>query len=377
MIVDFKTKDLQEAMKGIRRIFDKGPLSDKSNNQGCLVASKEDDTVVVESASQGLYVRVKLDASVEESGKVVVNRDYFSNLKLMGANAVIKYDDGQSDMRIKSGSFDGTINASQESKDVEDQRPISTPKITASVPCDILRVGLKRLMFAVTTCDKHRFLKARIQVRGNKLVLSANDSYRAALFTAVLENEAEETLSLVLPASFISAVVSTIATGHVISFGVNDSMIRVVGGHVDVCHPVVEDEGVADIEAVVKGLNTCEPVADCSFNVSQMRDAVVGASSVVPSSMGVDPDIGLRIKESGQAVVSVATTVGSANCKFEVSDVTVTTEDTFNVSAKYLVEMLGMLGDGDAVARFWDGQIMLRSETLGVSLILPLLSDAE
>ena len=82
MIVEFATKDLLEASQAVRNIFAKGPSVD-GNNLDCLVASKENGTVVLESANQGLYTKISVEARVEEEGRVVINRDFLSSLKLV------------------------------------------------------------------------------------------------------------------------------------------------------------------------------------------------------------------------------------------------------------------------------------------------------
>jgi len=376
MIVDFGTKDLHDAMKGVKQIFSKGPLADKSSTHDCLVASKEDGTITIESACQGLYARVQLKADIEEGGKVVVNRETLAGLRLGGANTVARYAEGDTHLKLKSGQLDGQISVSQESKEVEDQRPINSPDLVVSVPCDVLRVALKRVTFALMTDQKHAFLKAMVSFKGKKVSISTNDTYRAALFQANLEKPLEE-LSFVIPANFLASVLSAIPADHEVSFGANESVIRVAGGAVDVYHPVVEDEGVADIESSVKGLNSEEPTADFLLNVAETREAFASVVSIVPSSLGADLRLIVSVKEDGNATVKVDTTVGSAKCKFTVSNVSVQNNKPFLLSSKYVMEFLGLLGEGEAVMRLWDKRVLIRSEQFGTSLLMSQLNEAE
>ena len=187
MNLNIETKALMGAAKAIKQIFARGPVADKDNNQGCLVASKKDGSVLMESANQGLYVKMKVKAEVEEAGKVVIDRAALSGLRLTDQKTTLKHKDGSSDLGFRSGGLKGALKISQDFDAINSQRPAKIPPTNVEIESDLLRDGIRRVLFS-SNDEEDPLLKLQVTFKGNRLILSTNDHYRAALFVASLED---------------------------------------------------------------------------------------------------------------------------------------------------------------------------------------------
>ncbi len=405
MNVSFNTRDLADAFKNVRTIFSKGPKDkdkDKDNNTGCLIASKKNGTVTLESAASGLYAKIDLSAEVEESGRVVINRDYVAGIRFKHKTTNLKAKDGGPKLYFKSGNLKGDVNVTQDFDEIEAGRPMETPDIIAEVPAGILRGGIKRVMFS-SNDEENPHLNLTLRFKGKKLVLIANDSYRAAVFNTKLEEEIK-CEDITIPIAFISSVVGSLQPDEMVGLGLGEKNIRIRGSNIDVFHPQLQDEKKVDIEEAIKGLESMSPWSEFMVNVAEAHEALAGAASVVPASLGTDTRMEVALGES-KAVVKVESAISKSQCNFPISNVStreleeeeiravlgldeededgnpIEIEDsdrpdtsTFRVSSQFILEFLHLLGDGEVLVRNWSRQVLLRSEQYGTTLVMPQLS---
>jgi DNA polymerase III sliding clamp (beta) subunit (PCNA family) len=377
MIVEFATRDLLDAFKSIRNIFAKGPMAESGNNQDCLVASKKNGTVVLESANQGLYTKMTVKADVEEAGKVVINRDSLANLKLKAETTTFRFKEGSSKMAFKSGNLKGSINVTQNFEDIEAQRPLKIPETNIELPWAAVKDGIKRVMFNPTTDEENPFLRIQLSFSGNKLIVTAKDAYRAAIFKTKLDEEVEGD-PVIVPAAFFASVVAAMDSSAV-SFGTDGRAVRIRGGGVDVCHPLVqtpegEEVEAIDMDDIISEIEKTKPHIEFTVDVKAAREAVAGAASIVPTSVGSDVRLDLVITEKGRVTAKVGSAVGNAEARFTAENVVINKEGVISASSKYMLECLNLIGDGLALIRVWEAPILIRSEDYGTVLAMPQLN---
>lgn len=377
MIVEFVTRDLLDAFKSVRNIFAKGPTADSGNNQDCLIASKKNGTVVLESANQGLYAKMTVKADVEEPGRVVINRDSLANLKLKADATTFRFKDGSSKMTFKSGNLKGSINVTQNFEDIEAQRPLNIPEPDIELPWAAVKDGIKRVMFNPTTDEENPFLRIQLSFEGSKLVVTAKDAYRAAIFKTKLDEEIEGE-PVIVPAGFFASVIGAMDSSAV-SFGTDGNVVRIRGGSVDVCHPLVQTPEGEDVEAIdmadiISGIEEEPPRIEFLVDVKAAKEAVAGAASIVPTSVGSDVRLDLVITEKGRVTAKVGSAVGSAEARFTAEQVEINEEGEVSASSKYMLECLNLIGDGKAMIRVWEAPILIRSEDYGTVLVMPQLN---
>jgi len=370
MHVIIETKALAGASRAIKQIFAKGPVADKDNNNGCLVASKKDGSVTMESANQGLYVKLRLPAEVEEAGKVVIDRAALSNLRLTDAKTTLKHKDASTDLGFRPGGLKGTLKISQDFDEINSQRPSKIPEITVKIESNMLREGIKRVLFSSNDEDDP-LLKLQLSFQKNKMILTTNDHYRAAMFSAFLEDEIE-IAPIMIPAAFFFSVVSAIPADTHIHLGINDSVIRIKGEGLDVCHPVLQDASPVNMEKGIEAIEAEPPNVEFLTSVAEAREAILGVGSIIPSNTNIRMNLTVGGKK---AVVKVESSIGKADCWFPVSDVKVNGDEPVKLSSHYMQEFLGLMGDGEIQVRVWDKPIIMRSQKHGTTLVMPQLNQ--
>jgi len=373
MQANLVSRELQDAIKAIHRIFDKAPIVTKGSNQDCLIASKKEG-ILLESANLGLYTRIRVNAEVEEPGKVVINRDLLSNIKLMGDQATCKIKNDKY-LEFRSGKSSFKLAVGQEVDEIESQRPANVPDVSVSLPCDILRAGIKRVSFSSTSTKETPDLNLQVKIHKNHLIMMANDSYRGSLFKTKLDEDVPDA-HVTITAPFFASVIAAIPPSEVVGIGIDDKLIRIVGGNIDVCHPVLQNFDPPNIEAHIEKLWATEYNVGCTLNISEAKDAI-GAATSVALSAGADVRVLVKFADSGKASAKVESSVGTSDCKFEVQGVSSNKADSIFVSAKYILESLGLLGEGDILMKAWDRQVIFKSEVHGVSLLFPQIKQGD
>lgn len=375
MNVTFETKALMSGLQAIQAIIAKGPVADKENKlDDCLTADKDSGEVTIESASAGLYAKVTLPAEIEESGKVVFNRGVVANLKLTDEKTNLGYTvDGDGRMTFLSGALKGGVSVSQEFDGMDSARPLNIPDLVAKVPAGTLRQGIKRVVFASNDQEDPN-LKIKLLFDGDRMVITAHDSYRAAVFKTKLDKPVTAP-QIVIQAGFLKSVIHAIPIDEEISLGLSDKAIRIAGGGIDICHPVLQGVKDTNIEENIEGIEKSEPAIEFMLDVKEAKEAIAGVQSVVPASLGTTIKMDMTVTKSGKATVKVDSAIGSADCRFAVENVTVNDENAkMRISCKYILEFLSLLSDGKALVRVWDRPVIMRSEQYGTTLVMPQLT---
>jgi len=376
MHVEFQTKDMQEAVKAIKKIFSKGPLGDndkdkskEEDNKDCLVASKEDG-FIIESARFGLYCRAKINSSVEQEGKFVISRFLLSESQFDGETTVFKVEK-ENKLDVRSGRLKTKFMVNHESDMILAQKPNTLPGIKFSIPCEVLRQGLKHLEFTPTIQKGKMDLKLQILLKGKSLVMTTNDSYRAIMFSADLDEEIPEAL-IVTTCPFFSSVISSIPTDAKVEIGYNDKGLRIKGGNLDVYQPALQSMEPVDVQGHVNKRLAEKPKMSCLVSASEARNAIESVSSFVPSSFG-EIKLGLVFNAKGKVTATVDSSLGEGNFQLDVQDVEINDGNEAFVSSRYISECLSLVG-GDVQLRILEKEVMIVSESNRTVLVMPQIA---
>jgi DNA polymerase III sliding clamp (beta) subunit (PCNA family) len=356
MHVEFTGKNLQSAIKSVKRIFDKAPVAEPGDGHDCLIASKADG-VTLESANRGMHVRANILSSTHDEGAVVIRRDYLAQIRFQGETVAFQYKPGTNRMQFAGGNFKGEINVSEDTAEIDAQRPLEIPSISTVMPTSVLRDAVKRTCFA-TSSDTP--LKMHIQLQGGILTLSTNDQFRAAAVRLDLE-DAEGECDIVVPAVFFSTVLAAVDDDQV-RLGFNDRSFRIKGGGIDVTHPVLQDDGpkVADVWAIATRFeNDPSSIGLIQMQVADAKEAIAGLASMLPSATDRS-NVDLHVSPKS-LVAKIRTNLGQADAKIETRTINVDQKLNLSLDVRFLLEFLGLTG-GEITMKIWDKQVLWWSE---------------
>ena len=376
MQLDFSTKQMTVAMKAIKKMFDKGPFSDAdvSTTNDCLVASVDDGTAMLESASAGLHTKVTFPADVKQAGQVSISRLALHALRLQGERSTFTHQPGSRKMKFKSGQFHGELSVSEAFDDIEAARPAETPELTLSMPALVAKAASKRCCLNATL---DTLLRMKLHVEDGKMTLSCNDSFRAAAVRANLADDASGSGELEVPAVFFNTVLQSIEDQQ-IRFGFNDKVFRIFGGGFDVCHPVMQEneKPMADVFGKFEQLKRKPPLVVASVSPPAIRDAITAVTSVAPVGSGneIRVDLTFSDKNNGQLTTSMQSAVSKGKYTIPLQALRkLETEDPITMNAKFLLEMFALLSADEADFYAWEQLVVLHAEKVGCCMIMPQL----
>jgi DNA polymerase III sliding clamp (beta) subunit (PCNA family) len=374
MQLEFATKQMTTAMKSVKKFFDKGVFADADPGcQDCLVASVNDGTAMLESAGSGLYTKATFPATVQEPGRIAINRTTLHALKLSGDRSTFKHADGANQMKFTSGQFTGELAVGQVFDEIEAARPARVPKLTMSMPALVAKASAKRTCLN-TTLDNQPRMKLLIQDR--KMTLSCNDSFRAAAVQNNLDEDSTGEGEIELPAVFFNTVLQAIEDTRV-QIGFNDNVFRIAGGAFDVCHPVMQsnDKPIINVFDRFATLKQTDPTVVATVDTAMMRDAIGAVTSVAPSGAGLEVKLELFFSEKNNGQLTTAVKSASSRGKFHLPLRTLRINNRVPISlnARYIHELLNLMNTDEVEFYAWEQVVVLSSEKVGCCMLMPQL----
>jgi len=376
MELEFSTKQMMGAMKAVKKMFDKGPFSDVDvGGDDCLVASVNAGTVMLESASSGLYTKVTFPANVREAGQIAVNRSMLHALKLQGDRGTFAHKSGTNKLKFNCGQFVGELAVSEVFDVIEAARPSDVPPLTIQMPALVAKSAAKRTCLN-STLDT--LLRMKLTVQGKQLTISCNDSFRAAAVRTNLDADSDGEGEIDVPAVFFNTVLQAIEDTRV-SIGFNDQCFRIAGGGFDVCHSVMQepDKPMVDVFDRVATLRETDPGVIATVDTPALRDAIGSVTSVAPSGAEVRLELLFSEKNGGQLTTSVRSATSKGKFHMPVRSLHIGSRVPVGISAKYLLEMLNLLATDEASFYIWDKVVVLQAEKVGCCMIMPQLKNRD
>lgn len=379
MQLEFATKQMGAAMKAVKKMFDKATCGDaEPGAHDCLVASAEGGAML-ESAAGGLYTKVVFPADVKEAGRVSINRATLHALKMAGERSTFTHKPGSKQLKFKSGQFVGELAVGEAFDTIEAARPADIPDLTISMPALVAKAAAKRTCLNPTL---DTLLRMKLTVADKLMTLSCNDSFRAAAVRSKLDDDSEGEGEIEVPAQFFNTVLQSIEDSRV-HIGFNDTMFRIAGGGYDICHPVLQEneKPMADVFGRFEMLKQSgEPGVSATIDAASMRDALSAVTSVAPVGSGNDVRVQLLFSEKndGQLTTVVQSKTSKGKFNMPVRALRVNSRVPVLMSAKFLLEMFGLMSTDEATFLAWEQLVVLQSEKVGCCMFMPqLMSDDE
>lgn len=353
MKVQLNTKEVSVAVKGIADIFEKSAMLPFSGLD-VLMTVPEEGLISFEAANHGLYTKWLVSGEADEAGDVLINGLYARKLKLSGKQTNMETDDNR--LKLKSGRLKFELNTGSDASKVKAQRP-SDMETTVHVDAKLLQKGFKCVNFKPHAAED--VLNIRIMIRDKKLIMIANDPFRAALFTETIDSEGE--LDAFVPAPFLKSALSKLK-GKV-ALGADHSF-RIVTEAVDIYHPIAQADPY-DVEGVVNELRSSEPDSKIKFEVGPTKESVMASASIMADDDDNDGKIQFAF-ENQTALCRITAKAGDSECELEAdweNDVIA------HLGARHTIEFFDLLPQGSVTMYVWDESVML--ETDGVVYVQP------
>jgi hypothetical protein len=377
MITNFSTKAFTEAIKTIQAIFSRSSLSSPTGNDMLLTCKEGSKVSTLEASEKGLYTKVILESSCEESGEAIINSMILSSLKLTGKDTKISLKEQANQATLVSGRFKADVQVAQNSTKIADTRPLQEVPPLFQITSGTLEKAFKSISFQPVGAQDPN-LTAKLTIRGNALVVSANDNYRAAIYKTILPESIDaRKVEVQVPISFMQGALQKIEAGAKIDIGA-ESLIRVKSMTLDVYSPVKQQSPdlEQDIEAYIDSLKEQPIKAQLTFTVEAATEAISSASSIVVGIFGNDVKLSIIPNEKlSIAMCSVTSQVGTADHSFDLKAVKLSEGFTsIPVSSKYILEFLTLLPEGDVDLIVYEGLAVLKHKTIDITLIMPLIA---
>lgn len=375
MQLEFATKQMTAAMKAVKKMVDKSTCSD-ADGQDCLVASLEDGTAMLESATGGLYIKVVFPADVKDAGRVAIARSTLHALRLAGERSTFTHKPGSKQLKFKCGQFVGELAVGEAFDTIEAARPASIPELSISMPALVAKAAAKRTCLTPTV---DTLLRMKLTVEDKVMTLSCNDSFRAAAVRSRLDEDSRGEGEIEVPAAFFNTVLQSIEDSRV-HIGFNDTMFRIAGGGFDICHPVMQEneKPMADVFGRFEMLKQSgDPIVSATIDAVGIRDALSAVTSVAPvGSNDVRVELLFSEKNDGQLTTVVRSKTSRGKFNMPVRNLRINSRVPVLMGAKFLLEMFGLMSADEAEFLAWEQLVVLRSEKVGCCMFMPQIMSA-
>lgn len=349
-----------DAMKTFSIIFD-GEID-------VLVKADEDEgKLVLEAGRNGIYLKYRLDASIEAEGEVALSSTHFMQLRFAKDATVELTSDGKR-MDFKSGKLKGKIACRPAIDDIESQRPLFDIEAEIALPLEVFKNSVDRATF--TSALPNTMFGVRIQA-GEQLKVSTTDHFRASLFKEKLAVPQDE-IDVILKPSFIQTVLNRTRDDIEASIGAKKGIFKFETDTLELYHPTIQQDP-EDIEDWIDNqIDYSARKALVETTVEDLVQVIDEASSISVGSLGFDVHIDMLVK-GRKLMVRVAAEHGEAQSSLALGASDATKHVT-KLSSRYLLEMLRLVKAGELELGFWNDFIMLRSDAGKFTALVPTVA---
>ena len=327
-------------------------------------ADPKSGRLILESGRNGIYCKQNLEADVIDAGQCVLAASHFSQISFQDQ---VSLESDSKHVSFKSGSFKGSLSCSTNTAPIESQRPEKIFKTAVTLPLDILRYALAKVSFAGSIPGTQPGI--RIQVKGDSLVLSTTDQYRATLFKESLPTHQGE-FDILLSPSFLHTVLGRVNDSEV-KLGADHGTFRLKSKSLDVFHPSIQT-ATEDIEEWIStGIDYESKKCGIKTTAEELTQAVRDVASIHIGAVAYDTYVEFLIK-GNKAHLRCIADHGTAQTSLRVdSDV-----DKFatKLSSKYTLEMLNLVKTGDITIDFWDEFVLIYGQSKKFCALIPTVA---
>ena len=322
-----------------------------------------------------LEQRVSVDSVVD--GSCVFSLDALVKIKFPGAETHFKSEEKA--IKFRSGRFRGVISAIGTKEKVLINAPKKIVETTHKFKHTSLVSGLKLLAFEPISASTKKKQTIKIVVRKGKVLLSAQDDYRGALYV-IEEGAVGSDIELVIEYGPLQSIMSLFPSGtEYVSVGTTDRFIRLQGCNMEYQCPF-RPGTVLDVEKMLYNyINQKEPKHSFCLDAKTFKGAlatVCGAASL--SGKDVEVKLGVKaikgITEKGKPVedtVELFSSTNIAKTLYQMSAYNVTGEVTVHTSDKMIKDLLLM--NGLLQFNLYEKVIVLESLDCNFKAVIPQL----
>ena len=245
---------------------------------------------------------------------------------------------------IQCARFKANMNGT----DAEEFPPIPTVEdgTTVSVPADVLKGAIERVVFAAATEDSRPVLTGiKVEISGNKLTLAAADGFRLGVETVELGTAVEEDMGFIVPARTMQEVQRLIgdhADDIMITVTEPASQVLFKFGDIEIVSQLVQG-AFPDYEKLIPA----DAGTTATVKLQDFLQATRAAAIFARDGSGIVRLIVSPAEDGGAGKVTVAARaeeLGDNEGEFEATIEGDEAKVAFD--SRYLLDVLGVLGGG-------------------------------
>lgn len=368
--VSLESKDLTKAINFIASIADMF-----STNIGGVSST---DNVLLETnkgklyctyAKQGVFVRVRIPATVTSEGYLIAQPTFLSTLpsRAKELSLVVEKDDENSTvMKWKNGSSSGNLVVSDDKKVIENHSFSKDMIPTDSVLLDCENIGkiIRNVLFDSSDerIDKKVGLPVTIKSKKGKAVIQTNDAFCAVISSTDIENSSK--IDITTQGLLLQKVFSSFKED--IEFSANESVTRLKGKNYEVicCTYGFEKKDIVTwLENQDKPTNVVTITSD---DICGLIEDVI----VVSKLANIDPIISFKFKKN-KLYITNASELGKSS---SVTKASYKKEDEYRYNAKWFLQFASKLEKGkNILLKVYSNASVISNEEETIKCIIPMV----
>ena len=320
-------------------------------------------------AKQGVFVKVRVPATVESDGYLIAQPTFLSTLPNRAKELSIelnKDDENSTIMKWKNGSSAGNLVVSDDKSSIEnnsfDKSIIPTDSVTLNGE-SISRI-INNILFDSSDerIDKKIGLPVTIKSKKGKAVIQTNDAFCAVICNTTIENDSK--IDIITQGLLLQRVFSVFKED--VEFSSNESVTRLKGKNFEVIGTTSNFEKkdiVAWLEAQEKPTNvaTIKTKDICGL----IEDVIV-----VSKLANIDPIISLKFKKD-RLTITNASELGKS---FSVAKASYKKEEEYRFNGKWFSQFASKLDKGeDIIFKVYGKACVISNEKEDVKCIVPMV----
>lgn len=338
----------------------------------------ETDNVLLESvkgklyctyAKQGVYVKVKIPATVNSEGYLIAQPTFLSSLPNRAKETYIevsKDEENSTIMKWKNGSSSGNLVVSDDRKNIENHSFDKSIIPTDSVTLDGAVIGkiINTILFDSTDerIDKKVGLPLTLKSKKGNTVIQTNDAFCAVVYKTKLENNSK--FNITTQGLLLQKVFS--AFKEDVEFSANESVTRIKGKSFEVIGTTASFEK-KDIVAWLEE-------QDKPFNVITVKTndicGLIEDVIVVSKLANIDPIVSFKLKKD-RLYITNASELGKSS---SVAKATYSKEAEYRFNAKWFTQFASKLEKGeDVILTVYKGASVLSDKNENIKCIIPMV----
>lgn len=325
-----------------------------------VLISSSNNTLHVESASYGVYLRQDIPTNIVEDGSFAILGSSISSVQVNGEiNVEIK----GNKFKFKASGIKGSFDTNQKAEKIINLRPdFGSPTCSSSISRDVLALALKRTSFISNIANAQVGL--RFHIDQGFLSLSSTDNFRATY--CKLPIDTNDNMDFVIRPGLLNLLVNRFQDQNVV-VALYGGIMMVSGPNWWFYHPTVQSE-IEDIgEWLNEGIASKTILGKWTTSLKELSNHIRSVSSVIMGAHGsIDHDMKMKITLKGK---DIQFKMSCANGKSEGTHSTSSFEIIANpcesvVKYSQFFEMLGLFsGEDSIIIEMYDDFLILRSSS--------------